>query len=112
MMSKVYVWPTCTVADCGHTRHHGSEVRARKYAKKNQRRLTTKEGNAVCICHADAAGAPITGDTDNPREFFTCTEGLVEAATEAGPQPEPEAVTEPAEASQPLDPRDTQAAQW
>ena len=111
-MSKVYVWPTCTVTDCGHSRHHGSQVRAQKYAKKNQRRLTTKEGDAVCICHADAEAGTAVIPEPAPREFFTCTEGLVEAATEAGPEPAPEAVTEPAEASQPLDPRDTQAAQW
>jgi hypothetical protein len=112
MMSKVYVWPSCTVEGCGHSRHHGSQVRAQKYAKKNQRRLTTKEGDAACICHADATGAPPRFREPAPKEFFTCTEGLVEAATEAGPQREPEAVTEPAEASQPVDPRDTQAAQW
>lgn len=112
-MSKVYTWPNCTVPDCGHSRRHGSEVRANKYAKKNQRRLTTTDSNAVCICHADAAGSPATlAGGEAPREFFTCTEALVEAATEpqeAAPEPEPQ----PEPPAQPLDPRDApEPARW
>jgi len=112
-MSKIYTWPNCTVTDCGHSRRHGSKVRAEKYAKKNQRRLTTKDEQAVCVCHADwvEGGNPLEGFTEAPREFFTCTEALVEAATEpqeAAPEPEPQ----PAPA-QPLDPRDTpEPAPW
>jgi len=102
-MAKVYTWPNCTVTDCGHSRRHGSEMRAKKYAKKNQRRLTTTGGYAVCICHADAAG-PAGDSPEAPREFFTCHEALVEASQEAeNAQPEPEPV---AVSAQPFDPRD------
>lgn len=107
-MTAVYTWPNCTVTDCGHSRRHGSEVRAEKYARKNQRRLTTTDGLAVCVCHADALaeGAPAGGTENIPREFFTCTEALVEAAS----VPEPAPVPEPAQPAQPVDPRDSQAA--
>jgi hypothetical protein len=107
------------VADCGHARTHKTEAKAKAYAAKGNKEYTTKEGNAVCVCHAswtEAPSADIGGWAERPRAFFDCDASLGAAST---PEPEPgdydaAAAREDIRAAvsqSPFDPRDTAAAE-
>jgi len=122
---KRYQWPVCTVADCGHGRTHKTEAKAKKEAAAKGKELTTKEGNAVCVCHAswtEAPSADIGGWAERPRAFFDCDAalGTGRAVIETPAMQEPTdydaaaaradihaATAIPAAVAQPFDPRDT-----